>query len=139
MNVQDPYYNPHASLRASKARKINPFTAREDLCGGKIKFYDVPSKSVFSLVFDLHSPPGSVFSNLTSVGPQQEGSYYWQQLPGRQCHSLPVSPQLPRSEFLHLASAVSINNNGPATCSSSQLTTTTPGELHERPSKHPTV
>uniref|UniRef100_A0A3Q3RXN8 dual-specificity kinase n=1 Tax=Mastacembelus armatus TaxID=205130 RepID=A0A3Q3RXN8_9TELE len=102
VNVQDPYYNPPTVQRSPKANKINPFTAREDLCGGKIKFYDVPSKSVFSLVFDLHSPPGTVFSNQPSahgpVGPQQEASYYWQQLPGRQCHSLPVSPQLPRSE-----------------------------------------
>lgn len=131
VNVQDPYYNPPTAKRASKARKINPFTAREDLCGGKIKFYDVPSKSVFSLVFDLHSPPGSVFSNqpcaLGPGGAQQEASYYWQQLPGRQCHSLPVSPQLPRSEIFHLAAAVSTNNNGSVNCNSSQLSTTLPG------------
>lgn len=130
VNVQDPYYNPPTSQRASKARKINPFTAREDLCGGKIKFYDVPSKSVFSLVFDLHSPPGSVFSNLPPAhgpgGPQQETSYYWQQLPGRQCHSLPVSPQLPRSEVFHVTTAVNSNNNGSLTCNSSQLSTTLP-------------
>ncbi|KAK5860346.1 hypothetical protein PBY51_021832 [Eleginops maclovinus] len=129
VNVQDPYYNPPVTQRASKARKINPFTAREDLCGGKIKFYDVPSKSVFSLVFDLHSPPGSVFSDPSSAngpgGAQQGTSYYWQQLPGRQCHSVPVSPQLPRSEiFQHLAAAVSSNNNGSVT--SSQLSTTLP-------------
>ncbi|XP_034038297.1 dual specificity testis-specific protein kinase 2 [Thalassophryne amazonica] len=115
VNVQDPYYNPPNAQRASKPRKINPFTAREDLCGGKIKFYDVPSKSVFSLVFDLHSPPGSVFINQPSalghVGPQQEALYYWKQLPGRQCHSLPVSPQLPRSEAFHPAAAVSASNN----------------------------
>ncbi|XP_034559793.1 dual specificity testis-specific protein kinase 2 [Notolabrus celidotus] len=123
VNLQDPYYNPPVNQRASKARKINPFTAREDLCGGKIKFFDVPSKSVFSLVFDLHSPPGSAFSNQPSShgpgGPQQEASYYWQQLPGRQCHSLPVSPQLPRSEVFNLAAAV--------TCNSSQFSTTLPG------------
>uniref|UniRef100_A0A3Q3JJ88 Protein kinase domain-containing protein n=1 Tax=Monopterus albus TaxID=43700 RepID=A0A3Q3JJ88_MONAL len=89
VNVQDPYYNPSTTQQASKASKINPFTAREDLCGGKIKFYDVPSKSVFSLVFDLHSPPGSAFSNQPSAR--------------RQCHSLPVSPQLPCSENFHLA------------------------------------
>ncbi|XP_041659795.1 dual specificity testis-specific protein kinase 2 isoform X2 [Cheilinus undulatus] len=127
VNVQDPYYNPQ---RASKVRKINPFTAREDLCGGKIKFFDVPSKSVFSLVFDLHSPPGSVFSNQPSShgpgGPQQEASYYWQQLPGRQCHSLPVSPQLPRSEAFNLAAALSSINNGSITCNSGQLSTTLP-------------
>ncbi|XP_019963551.2 dual specificity testis-specific protein kinase 2 isoform X1 [Paralichthys olivaceus] len=130
VNVQDPYYHPPITQRASKARKINPFTAREDLCGGNIKFYDVPSKSVFSLVFDLHSPPGSVFGNPSAThgpaGPQQEGSYYWQQLPGRQCHSLPVSPQLPRSEVFHLAAAVGSNNNGSLTCNSSQMSTTLP-------------
>ncbi|XP_054870221.1 dual specificity testis-specific protein kinase 2 isoform X2 [Amphiprion ocellaris] len=130
VNVQDPYYNPPTILRASKVRKINPFTAREDLCGGKIKFYDVPSKSVFSLVFDLHSPPGSLFSNQPPAhgpaGAQQEVSYYWQQLPGRQCHSLPVSPQLPRSEIFHLATAVSSNNNGSVTCNSGQLPSTLP-------------
>ncbi|XP_024135302.1 dual specificity testis-specific protein kinase 2 [Oryzias melastigma] len=130
VNVQDPYYNPPTSLRSPRACKINPFTAREDLCGGKIKFFDVPSKSVFSLVFDLNSPPGSAFSHHpSSHGPgvaQQETSYYWQQLPGRQCHSLPVSPQLPRSEMVHLAAAMASNNNGSVTCNASQLSTTLP-------------
>ncbi|KAM4551370.1 dual specificity testis-specific protein kinase 2 isoform 1-T2 [Odontesthes bonariensis] len=130
INVQDPYYNPPTSQRAAKVRKINPFTAREDLCGGKIKFFDVPSKSVFSLVFDLHSPPGSAFSHQPSAhgpgGPQQEASYYWQQLPGRQCHSLPVSPQVPRCELFQLAAAVGSNNNGSVTCNSAQLSTTLP-------------
>uniref|UniRef100_A0A3Q3JJA6 Protein kinase domain-containing protein n=1 Tax=Monopterus albus TaxID=43700 RepID=A0A3Q3JJA6_MONAL len=74
VNVQDPYYNPSTTQQASKASKINPFTAREDLCGGKIKFYDVPSKSVFSLVFDLHSPPGSAFSNQPSARGRKEGN-----------------------------------------------------------------
>ncbi|XP_031726516.1 dual specificity testis-specific protein kinase 2 [Anarrhichthys ocellatus] len=128
VNVQDPYYNPPNAQRASTAHKINPFTAREDLCGGKIKFFDVPSKSVFSLVFDLHSPPGSVFSPQPSAhgpgGSQQGTSYYWRQLPGRQCHSLPVCPQLPRSEAFPLAADVSTNNNGSVTCNSSQLATT---------------
>ncbi|CAN9503028.1 unnamed protein product [Ophioblennius macclurei] len=130
VNVQDPYYNPPVIQRASKARKINPFTAREDLCGGKIKFYDVPSKSVFSLVFDLHSPPGSAFSNQPSAhgpgGAQQEASYYWQQLPGRQCHSVPVSPQLPRSEIFHLAAAISSSNNSSVTSNATQLSTAFP-------------
>uniref|UniRef100_A0A8D0D8M4 dual-specificity kinase n=1 Tax=Sander lucioperca TaxID=283035 RepID=A0A8D0D8M4_SANLU len=136
VNVQDPYYNPPIAHGASKARKINPFTAREDLCGGKIKFYDVPSKSVFSLVFDLHSPPGSVFSTHPSAwgpgGAQQETSYYWQQLPGRQCHSLPVSPQLPRSDVFHLAAAAVGSNNGSITCNLSQLSTTLPREFSDQ-------
>ncbi|XP_055007622.1 dual specificity testis-specific protein kinase 2 [Boleophthalmus pectinirostris] len=112
VNVQDPYYNPPLNQRSSKSHKINPFTAREDLCG-KIKFFDVPTKSVFSLVFDLHSPPGSVFcklqANANANGPVTEGSYSWQQLPGRQCHSVPVSPRLPRS--FHQSAAVAANNN----------------------------
>ncbi|XP_043989660.1 dual specificity testis-specific protein kinase 2 isoform X2 [Gambusia affinis] len=124
VNVQDPYYNPPSPERNLQTRKINPFTAREDLCGGKIKFYDVPSKSVFSLVFDLHSPPGSVFSNQPPThgpGASQQGmSFYWQQLPGRQCHSLPVSPQLPRSEMFHLTDPVGANNTGSVTMTNSR-------------------
>lgn len=129
VNIQDPYYNPPTSQQASKTHKINPFTAREDLCGGKIKFYDVPSKSVFSLVFDLHSPPGSVFSNQEPChGAHQEPSHYWQQLPARRCHSLPVSPQPPRFKlFDPSAHAESFNSSASVTCSSFQLSTL-PGE-----------
>uniref|UniRef100_A0A8C9VIB2 dual-specificity kinase n=1 Tax=Scleropages formosus TaxID=113540 RepID=A0A8C9VIB2_SCLFO len=89
VNVQDPYYNPIPRV-APGARKINPFNAREDLKGGKIKFFDVPSKSVFSLMFDLHSPSGMATSHPSS---------HWQ-LPGRRCRSLPVSPQLSRLDRL---------------------------------------
>uniref|UniRef100_A0A671NB35 dual-specificity kinase n=1 Tax=Sinocyclocheilus anshuiensis TaxID=1608454 RepID=A0A671NB35_9TELE len=81
VNVQDPYYNPGPRGFIHGQPKVNPFSAREDLKGGKIKFYDMPSKSVFSLMFDLHSPHGKTW-----------------QLPGRQCHSLPVSPKLPHSD-----------------------------------------
>ncbi|XP_076004509.1 dual specificity testis-specific protein kinase 2 isoform X2 [Genypterus blacodes] len=128
VNVQDPYYNPPTSQRSTKVRKVNPFTAREDLCGGKIKFYDEPSTSVFSLVFDLRSPPGSLMS--TQCGPgsaQQEAFYYWQQLPGRQCHSLPVSPQLPHSEVFNPTGAAVANNNGSVTCDSNQHAATQQG------------
>ncbi|XP_019739254.1 dual specificity testis-specific protein kinase 2 isoform X2 [Hippocampus comes] len=129
VNVQDPYYEPPASQRATKPHKVNPFTAREDLCGGNIKFYDVPSKSVFSLVFDLRSPPGSAFANRPPphTSAAAAASFYWQQLPGRQCHSLPVSPQLPRSEFLYRHHAVTVtapainNNNGPLPCKTHPL------------------
>ncbi|KAM4556152.1 dual specificity testis-specific protein kinase 2 [Fundulus diaphanus] len=130
INVQDPYYNPPTSQRSPRTCKVNPFTAREDLCGGKIKFFDVPSKSVFSLVFDLHSPPGSAFTNQPPGhgpgGSQQQTSFYWQQLPGRQCHSLPVSPQLPRSEMFHLAEPTVSINAGSVSCMSAQLSVTLP-------------
>lgn len=129
INIQDPYYNPPTSQQASKTHKINPFTAREDLCGGKIKFYDIPSKSVFSLVFDLNSPPGSVFSNQqNSHGAQEEPSGYWQQLPGRRCHSLPVSPQLPHFKLFDPTTAAdSLNTSASVTCSFFPLSTL-PGE-----------
>ncbi|KAL2097571.1 hypothetical protein ACEWY4_006778 [Coilia grayii] len=108
VNVQDPYYNPgpRGTVRGG-APKINPFSAREDLKGGKIKFFDVPSKSVFSLMFDLHSPQGSLrgmpqlqlgaVSTGNPCGPPLPVVPWpepWQ-LPGRQYRSLPVSPQLP--------------------------------------------
>lgn len=90
VNVQDPYYNPGPR----GAAKVNPFSAREDLKGGKIKFFDMPSKSVFSLMFDLHSPRGS----MSTYQPQTNACPELWQLPGRQCHSLPVSPQQELSE-----------------------------------------
>uniref|UniRef100_A0A672TUZ1 Protein kinase domain-containing protein n=1 Tax=Strigops habroptila TaxID=2489341 RepID=A0A672TUZ1_STRHB len=87
INVQDPYYTPNKGL----GRKVNPFSAREDLKGGKIKFFDMPSKSVISLVFDLHSPEAG--GSLKANG--QESSL----LPGRRCRSLPLSPELPHKEY----------------------------------------
>lgn len=77
-----PTITPCTSQLVSKTHKINPFTAQEDLCGGNIKFSDIPSKSVFLLVFD--SAPGS--NQESSHGTQQEPSVYRQQLPGRSCH-----------------------------------------------------
>ncbi|CAB1326222.1 unnamed protein product [Coregonus sp. 'balchen'] len=96
VNVHDPYYNP-GPRAAPGARKINPFNAREDLCGGKIKFFDVPSKSVFSLMFDLHSPQDNVFSSGTQIhsgAPVHPGMWQETWFTGRQCRSLPASPQL---------------------------------------------
>ncbi|XP_048845029.1 dual specificity testis-specific protein kinase 2 isoform X2 [Brienomyrus brachyistius] len=97
VDVQDPHYKPEAR-GASSARKVNPFSAREDLKGGKIKFFDVPSKSVFSLMFDLHScTSGRVPS----------------QHPGRRCRSLPVSPQLPGRDAPHFAPRWDHSSQGP--------------------------
>ncbi|KAA0719237.1 Dual specificity testis-specific protein kinase 2 [Triplophysa tibetana] len=98
VNVQDPYYNPGPREFIYGVPKVNPFNAREDLKGGKIKFYAMPSKSVFSLLFDLHSPHGSQ----SSYQPQPNTATWLEpwQLPGRQCRSLPVSPLLPHSETI---------------------------------------
>uniref|UniRef100_A0A8B9ID76 dual-specificity kinase n=1 Tax=Anser brachyrhynchus TaxID=132585 RepID=A0A8B9ID76_9AVES len=63
--------------------RINPFSQREDLKGGKIKLFDTPSKSVISLTFDL-PPPGLVACDfLVPVAAPHK------------CHSLPTSPELP--------------------------------------------
>ncbi|XP_075411651.1 dual specificity testis-specific protein kinase 2 isoform X2 [Tenrec ecaudatus] len=87
VSVLDPYYRPQRGA-AAHTPKFNPFSARQDLKGGKIKFFDLPSKSVISLVFDLDAPgPGTV-----SLSDWQEPLAP----PARQWRSLPGSP-----EFLH--------------------------------------
>ncbi|XP_035393245.1 dual specificity testis-specific protein kinase 2 isoform X1 [Cygnus atratus] len=98
INVQDPYYTPSKGL----GRKVNPFSAREDLKGGKIKFFDMPSKSVISLVFDLHSPEAGGGLKASQSQFRQAYSTDWQEFslpPGRKCRSLPVSPELPHKEY----------------------------------------
>lgn len=91
INVQDPFYTPSKGL----LRKVNPFNAREDLKGGKIKFFDMPSKSVISHVFDLHSPKmeGSQTTGLVRRLFSQDtvDSCY---VSKSRCRSLPVSPEL---------------------------------------------
>ncbi|CAG12811.1 unnamed protein product, partial [Tetraodon nigroviridis] len=47
---------PSGAHPAAPAR-VNPFSLREDLKGGKIKLFDTPSKSVISLTFTLPPPP----------------------------------------------------------------------------------
>uniref|UniRef100_A0A8C0SZE6 Testis associated actin remodelling kinase 2 n=2 Tax=Canis lupus TaxID=9612 RepID=A0A8C0SZE6_CANLF len=87
VNVLDPYYRPQQG-GAAHTPKVNPFSARQDLKGGKIKFFDLPSKSVISLVFDLDAP-----------GPGTLPVADWQEPlapPARGWRSLPGSP-----EFLH--------------------------------------
>ncbi|NXP70380.1 TESK2 kinase, partial [Ramphastos sulfuratus] len=98
INVHDPYYTPNKGL----GRKVNPFSAREDLKGGKIKFFDMPSKSVISLVFDLHSPEAGGGLKASQSQFRQAYSTDWQEpsvYPGRRCRSLPLSPELPHKEY----------------------------------------
>ncbi|XP_077444490.1 dual specificity testis-specific protein kinase 1 [Stigmatopora argus] len=63
----------------SAAGRVNPFSRRDDLKGGKIKLYDTPSKSVISLTFALPPPPDC------GGGPDSPGGR-------RRCHSLPSTP-----------------------------------------------
>ncbi|XP_048458309.1 dual specificity testis-specific protein kinase 2-like [Rhincodon typus] len=96
INVQDPYYTPCKGT----SRKVNPFNARQDLKGGKIKFVDTPSKSVISLAFDLPSPD-AVSYPVTSVSQVKQCCIgdFQESLPSeRQYRSLPASPDLSTKE-----------------------------------------
>ncbi|XP_015666810.1 dual specificity testis-specific protein kinase 2 [Protobothrops mucrosquamatus] len=98
INVQDPYYTPSKGA----SRKVNPFNSREDLKGGKIKFFDMPSKSVISLVFDLHSPEARGCLKMSQPLFKHTCACDWQDssfLPGRRSRSLPVSPEFGRKDY----------------------------------------
>lgn len=65
--------------------RVNPFSLRHDLNGGRIKLYDTPSKSVISLTFTLPPPPDPCASPpLGGISPP------------RRCQSLPCTPELGR-------------------------------------------
>lgn len=64
--------------------RVNPFSQREDLKGGKIKLFDTPSKSVISLTFTLPPPPDCDDPSETACGDQPRRH--------RRCHSLPCTP-----------------------------------------------
>ncbi|NXH11225.1 TESK1 kinase, partial [Bucco capensis] len=84
--------------------RINPFSQREDLKGGKIKLFDTPSKSVISLTFDL--PPPAPLELNTPMTPEPavevQCDFSAPATTPHKCHSLPVSPELPRREGLAL-------------------------------------
>lgn len=62
--------------------RVNPFSRREDLKGGKIKLFDTPSKSVISLTFTLPPPPDSRDAEADGETPRSH----------RRCNSLPCTP-----------------------------------------------
>lgn len=64
--------------------RVNPFSLREDLKGGKIKLFDTPSKSVISLTFTLPPPPDC-------DDPSEMDCEDWPRR-HRRCHSLPCTP-----------------------------------------------
>ncbi|NXK56239.1 TESK1 kinase, partial [Chauna torquata] len=84
--------------------RVNPFSQREDLKGGKIKLFDTPSKSVISLTFDL--PPPAPLQIGTPVTPEPavevQCDFSAPAAAPRKCHSLPASPELPRRGGLEL-------------------------------------
>lgn len=103
VNVLDPYYRPRDG--AIRTPKVNPFSARQDLKGGKVKFFDLPSKSVISLVFDLDAP-----------GPGTMPLADWQEplaLSARRWRSLPGSPEFLRQEACPFVGCEESLSDGP--------------------------
>ncbi|NXY77917.1 TESK1 kinase, partial [Glareola pratincola] len=89
---------PYGGARTKEASpRVNPFSQREDLKGGKIKLFDTPSKSVISLTFDL--PPPAPLQLSTPVTPEPtvevQCDFSAPTATPRKCHSLPASPELP--------------------------------------------
>lgn len=73
------------SANLAPPTRVNPFSLREDLKGGKIKLFDTPSKSVISLTFTLPPPPYCDDSGSEADGVDQPRRH-------RRCHSLPCTP-----------------------------------------------
>ncbi|XP_063149270.1 dual specificity testis-specific protein kinase 1 [Candoia aspera] len=78
-------------------QRVNPFSHRQDLKGGRIKLFDTPSKSLISLTFNLPPPsplpPGTPITPEPAVEMQCDFAEPVAIL--RRCHSLPASPELP--------------------------------------------
>ncbi|XP_068781932.1 dual specificity testis-specific protein kinase 1-like [Struthio camelus] len=96
---------PYGGARTKETPpRVNPFSQREDLKGGKIKLFDTPSKSVISLTFDL--PPPASLQLSTPVTPEPavevQCDFSAPAAAPRKCHSLPTSPELPRRGGLAL-------------------------------------
>ncbi|XP_070587376.1 dual specificity testis-specific protein kinase 1-like isoform X1 [Erythrolamprus reginae] len=88
---------PHAH---DTPQRVNPFSQRQDLQGGRIKLFDTPSKSLISLTFDL--PPPSPLPPGTPITPEptveMQCNFAEPVAIVRRCRSLPASPELPRRE-----------------------------------------
>ncbi|KAL6490906.1 hypothetical protein MHYP_G00012510 [Metynnis hypsauchen] len=63
--------------------RVNPFSQRHDLNGGRIKLFDTPSKSVISLTFTLPPPPDPCSPTHCRKAPPRLH---------RRCQSLPCTP-----------------------------------------------
>ncbi|XP_059210203.1 LOW QUALITY PROTEIN: dual specificity testis-specific protein kinase 2 [Centropristis striata] len=82
-----PPDTPPSVTMAAPAR-VNPFSQREDLKGGKIKLFDTPSKSVISLTFTLPPPPDCDDASESDT----DGGGGVLPRRHRRCHSLPCTP-----------------------------------------------
>ncbi|XP_060092459.1 dual specificity testis-specific protein kinase 1 [Heteronotia binoei] len=92
---------PRAAAPEATPPRVNPFSRRQDLQGGRIKLFDTPSKSLISLTFALpppspFPPPGAPITPEPAVEAQCDFSSAEPAPPRRKCRSLPASPEPPR-------------------------------------------
>nr|XP_042702639.1 dual specificity testis-specific protein kinase 1 isoform X2 [Chrysemys picta bellii] len=100
-----PPQEPAAGARPKELPlRLNPFSQREDLKGGKIKLFDTPSKSVISLTFAL--PPPTPYQLGTPITPEPvveaQCDFSAPLVLTRKCRSLPASPEPARHGSLVL-------------------------------------
>ncbi|XP_025031578.1 dual specificity testis-specific protein kinase 1 [Python bivittatus] len=92
-----PPRSPALPRAQDTPQRVNPFSQRQDLKGGRIKLFDTPSKSLISLTFNL--PPPSPLPPGTPITPEpaveMQCSFAEPIAILRRCHSLPASPELP--------------------------------------------
>lgn len=81
-----PPDTPPSSVTLAPPARVNPFSQREDLKGGKIKLFDTPSKSVISLTFTLPPPPDCDDNSASEAEDADMPRRH------RRCHSLPCTP-----------------------------------------------
>ncbi|PWA28801.1 hypothetical protein CCH79_00012865 [Gambusia affinis] len=101
--------DPHPCVASAPSTRVNPFSQREDLKGGKIKLFDTPSKSVISLTFTLPPPP-----DCDDV-PTSDGEVVDVPRRHRRCHSLPCTPpphmvSAPNTVLAEESSMFEVNN-----------------------------
>ncbi|XP_032069283.1 dual specificity testis-specific protein kinase 1 isoform X2 [Thamnophis elegans] len=96
-------------------QRINPFSQRQDLKGGRIKLFDTPSKSLISLTFNL--PPPSPLPPGTPITPEpaveMQCNFAEPAAIVRRCRSLPASPELPRREQPHYSPLLGLDRTPP--------------------------
>lgn len=74
--------------------RVNPFSLRQDLNGGRCKLLDTPSKSVISLTFTLPA------LRELCAPPHLPRGTSGMRVPPRRCQSLPCTPELSRTVAL---------------------------------------
>ncbi|NXQ22060.1 TESK1 kinase, partial [Peucedramus taeniatus] len=107
---------PYSGARSKETSpRVNPFSQREDLKGGKIKLFDTPSKSVMSLTLDLPPPIPLELSDPVTPEPAVEVQcdFSAPTTSPRKCHSLPSSPELPHQGGLELGMGSSHPTDNP--------------------------